>query len=90
MAMRYMLKRKDNITSWMAIGVFAGMCTLWVQSWLEWAYRQTYITVEFYLFAGFLAALPRLDRAIRKRRKMERAKRAWLEQQLTTGHSKIG
>jgi cell division protein FtsW (lipid II flippase) len=84
MAMRYIARRKDNITSWMAIGVFAGMCTLWLQSGLEWAYRQTYITVEFYLFAGFLAALPRLDRAIRKRQKVERAKRAWLVQQLTT------
>ena len=69
MAVRYLLRRRDDITSWMAIGIFAGMMTLWVQSWLEWAFRQTYITVEFFLLAGFLAALPRLERTMRRERR---------------------
>jgi cell division protein FtsW (lipid II flippase) len=75
MGLRYMLRRKDDITSWMAIGIFAGMTTLWVQSLLEWAFRQTYLTVEFFLMAGFLAALPRLERSMRRDRKL---RLAWL------------
>jgi O-antigen ligase len=60
MALRLIVMRIDNIVSWVAIGLFAGMTSLWVQSALEWAFRQTYITVEFFMLAGFLAALPRV------------------------------
>jgi hypothetical protein len=52
----------------MAIGIFAGMVALWTQSLLEWLFRQTYVTVEFYLLAGLLAALPRVARRIRVER----------------------
>ena len=78
MGLRYMLRRKDDITSWMAIGIFAGMTTLWVQSLLEWAFRQTYLTVEFFLMAGFLAALPRLERSMRRERRDRKLRLAWL------------
>ena len=78
MGLRYMLRRKDDITSWMAIGIFAGMTTLWVQSLLEWAFRQTYLTVEFFLMAGFLAALPRLERSMRRERRDRKLCLAWL------------
>jgi hypothetical protein len=61
-----------------AIGIFAGMSTLWLQALLEWAFRQTYLTVEFFLLAGFLAALPRLDRKLRRQSRLERQRRAWL------------
>ena len=60
MAARLIVRRMDNTVSWIAIGIFAGMSSLWIQSSLEWAYRQTYITVEFFMLAGFLAALPRV------------------------------
>ena len=78
MATRIILLRRDNIISWVAIGIFAGMSTLWLQSLLEWAFRQTYLTVEFFLLTGFLAALPRLDRKIRRQSRLERQRRAWL------------
>jgi cell division protein FtsW (lipid II flippase) len=78
MGLRYLLRRKDDITSWMAIGIFAGMTTLWVQSLLEWAFRQTYLTVEFFLMAGFLAALPRLERSMRRERRNRKLRLAWL------------
>jgi hypothetical protein len=82
MAVRYMLRRRDDTTSWMAIGIFAAMVTLWVQSWLEWAFRQTYITVEFFLLAGFLAALPRLERSIRRERRVRKLQQAMQAQAL--------
>jgi hypothetical protein len=67
MALRLIALRRHNLVSWTAIGIFAGMTGLWLQSMLEWAFRQTYITVEYFLLAGFLAALPRLDRQIQQR-----------------------
>jgi len=78
MAVRYLLRRRDDITSWMATGIFVGMTTLWLQSLLEWAFRQTYLTVEFFLMAGFLAALPRLERSIQRERRNRKLKLAWL------------
>lgn len=61
----YIAQRRDDITSSMAIGIFAGMVALWTQSLIEWLFRQTYVTVEFFLLAGLLAALPRVARRIR-------------------------
>jgi len=78
MGIRYLLRRQDDITSWMATGIFVGMITLWLQSLLEWAFRQTYLTVEFFLLAGFLAALPRLERSMRRERRNRKLRLAWL------------
>ena len=85
MAVRYMLRRRDDITSWMATGIFAAMVTLWVQSSLEWAFRQTYLTVEFFLLAGFLAALPRLERSMRRERRDRKLRRVWLAYAMAQG-----
>jgi hypothetical protein len=82
MAVRYLLRRRDDITSWMATGIFVGMITLLLQSWLEWAFRQTYITVEFFLMAGFLAALPRLERSMRRERRARKRQLAMRAQAL--------
>ncbi len=78
MALRIILLRRDNLISWVAIGIFAGMATLWVQSLLEWAFRQTYLTVEFYLLAGFLAALPRVDQTMRRQQRLQKVQRVLL------------
>lgn len=75
MAAWIIFKRHDSMVSHVAIGIFAAMTALWVQSMLEWAFRQTYLTVEFFMLAGFLAALPRVQRQeakIRRRYKMQR------------------
>jgi hypothetical protein len=82
MAVRYLRRRRDDITSWMATGILVGMITLLLQSWLEWAFRQTYITVEFFLLAGFLAALPRLERSMRRERRARKLQQAWQAQVL--------
>ena len=78
MALRIMSRRMDNIVSWIAIGIFAGMLSLWIQSSLEWAFRQTYITVEFFMLAGFLAALPRVLRQMSVARNRRVTRRAYL------------
>ena len=79
MAFRLILRRMDNLVSWVAIGLFAGMTSLWLQSSLEWAFRQTYVTVEFFMLAGFLAALPRvLAHKSFQRRRRARQHAWWL------------
>jgi hypothetical protein len=77
MAARIIKLRRNNLISWIAIGIFAGMITLWLQATLEWAFRQTYLTVEFFLIAGFLAALPRLDKKLRRQSRIQRRQQAW-------------
>ena len=61
------IKRENNIVSHIAIGILASMLALWLQSSLEWAFRQTYIVVEYFMLAGFLAALPRVRKKMRAR-----------------------
>ena len=68
LAIRFIAQRRDDLSSSMAIGIFAGMVALWTQSLLEWLFRQTYVTVEFFLLAGLLAALPRVARRTRLER----------------------
>ena len=60
MGIRMVSQRSNNSISIMATGITAAMSVLWLQSALEWLFRQTYITVEFYMLAGILAALGRL------------------------------
>jgi O-antigen ligase len=74
LAASFIRRRRDDVTSSMAIGIFAGMIALWTQSLLEWLFRQTYVTVEFFLLAGLLAALPR----VAKRMRLERARKILL------------
>jgi O-antigen ligase len=69
MGLRSILNRRNDPTVWMGTGIFVGMVGFWLQSSLEWAFRQTYLTVEFFMLAGFLAALPRVARAARLARK---------------------
>ena len=58
--MKYIRRREDDVTSSLAIGITVAMITLWFQSLLEWLFRQTMVTMEFFLLAGVLAALPRV------------------------------
>jgi len=61
---------REGPAAWMAIGILVGMVSLWLQSFLEWAFRQTYLTVEFFMLAGFLTALPRLRRETQRLRRL--------------------
>ena len=73
--LRMVVKRRDNILSFFATGIVVAMFTLWFQSMLEWLFRQTYVTVQFFMLAGFLAALTRVDKQMLRNRKLEFAKR---------------
>lgn len=75
--LRMIGKRRDNTLSYFATGIVVAMFALWFQSLLEWLFRQTYVTVQFFMLAGFLAALPRVDRQMRRERSRELA-RHWL------------
>ena len=77
MALRIILLRRNNIVSWIATGILVAMLTLWLQSWLEWVFRQTYVTVEFFLLAGFLAALDRVDVRMRRTQRMKQRAGFW-------------
>ena len=74
--LRMVRKRRDNTLSYFATGIVVAMFTLWFQSSLEWLFRQTYVTVQFFMLAGFLAALPRIDRQMMKERRLAAA-RQW-------------
>jgi len=45
------------------------MVALFFQSMLEWLFRHTYVTFEFFMVAGFLAALSRVDTDMKKEKK---------------------
>lgn len=69
LGIRQLFSRTDDPPSWMALGIVIGMLSLWIQSLLEWAFRQTYLTVEYFMLAGFLAAMPRVVAATRKQKR---------------------
>lgn len=71
-ALTITIKRENHIVSHIAIGILAAMLALWLQSSLEWAFRQTYIVVEYFMLAGFLAALPRVRKHMRARKPQKR------------------
>jgi hypothetical protein len=74
---KIIMLRRNNIVSALAIGIVAAMFTLWFHSMLEWLFRQTYMTVQFFMLAGFLMALPRVDLATRKKIVMRSARMNW-------------
>lgn len=76
--LREIRKRRNNTITTMAVGIVVAMFTLWFQSMLEWLFRQTYVTVQFFMLAGFLAALTRVDKQMIKHKRTERMKMAWL------------
>lgn len=73
--LRMVRKRRDNTLSFFATGIVVAMFTLWFQSSLEWLFRQTYVTVQFFMLAGFLAALARIDKQMVQERKLAVARR---------------
>jgi O-antigen ligase len=65
----FLSRRRGDLATAVAGGIVIGMVVLWSQSLLEWLFRQTYITIEFFLLAGFLGALPRVSRRLREQRR---------------------
>lgn len=79
---RFLLRRRGDLATAVAGGIVIGMVVLWSQSLLEWLFRQTYVTIEFFLLAGFLAALPRVSREARRCRRRRAATALLLAAQL--------
>jgi O-antigen ligase len=66
LGMQQINRHSDSLASAFAVGITSAMIVLWSQGFLEWVFRQTYITVEFFLLAGFLTALTRVEKASQK------------------------
>lgn len=79
---RFLLRRRADLATAVAGGIVIGMVVLWSQSLLEWLFRQTYVTIEFFLLAGFLAAMPRVSREARRCRRRKVATALLLAAQL--------
>jgi hypothetical protein len=61
-----------------AIGLTTAILVLTLQGGLEWFFRQTYITIEFFMLAGFLVALPRLSAITQRKDKVNKLIRNYL------------
>ena len=79
---KFLLRRRADLATAVAGGIVIGMVVLWSQSLLEWLFRQTYVTIEFFLLAGFLAAMPRVSREARRCRRRKVATALLLAAQL--------
>ena len=60
----------SELASNVAIGLTTAIVVLSLQGGLEWFFRQTYVTIEFFMFAGFLVALPKVSFANNRQRKI--------------------
>jgi hypothetical protein len=60
----------SELASNVAIGLTTAIVVLSMQGSLEWFFRQTYITIEFFMFAGFLVAIPKVSVATNRQRKI--------------------
>jgi hypothetical protein len=61
-AVRFILKRRDSLERVFAIGVLAAFVINWLIGTLEWNFRIIQITVAYFMLAGFLASLDRVER----------------------------
>ena len=60
-------RSESTLISSIAVGITVAVVVLNLQGLLEWFFRQTYITIEFFMLAGFLMALPKVNRSSRRR-----------------------
>lgn len=71
-ALRFILKRQDSLERVFAIGVLAAFIINWLIGTLEWNFRIIQITVAYFMLAGFITSL---DRVERERLKKDRDKK---------------
>jgi len=77
-ALRFILKRRDSLERVVAIGVLAGFVINWLIGTLEWNFRTIQITVAYFMLAGFVTSLDRVERArIEKERNDKRRLALW-------------
>ena len=68
-------RSESSLAATVAIGITVAIVVLTLQGSLEWVFRQTYITIEFFMLAGFLVALPKVSASLKKTRLIEQLKR---------------
>ncbi|MCI0746382.1 MAG: hypothetical protein L0Y58_13350 [Verrucomicrobia subdivision 3 bacterium] len=53
----FLWRRSDAPSRRLGVGIFFGMCGVFLQSLTEWVFRQTAVTFTFHMFAGTVASL---------------------------------
>jgi len=77
-ALRFILKRRDSLERVFAIGVLAAFIINWLIGTLEWNFRIIQITVAYFMLAGFVTSLDRVERErIEKERNGKRRLALW-------------
>ena len=61
-ALRFILKRRDSLERVFAIGVLTAFIINWLIGTLEWNFRIIQITLAYFMLAGFLTSLDRVER----------------------------
>ena len=68
-ALRFILKRRDGLERVFAIGVLAAFVVNWLIGTLEWNFRIIQITIIYFMLAGFVSSLDRVERQRIKNKK---------------------
>lgn len=72
-ALRFILKRRDSLERVFAIGVLTAFVINWLVGTLEWNFRIIQVTLIYFMLAGFVSSLDRVERErINKNRKRRR------------------
>jgi len=61
-ALRFILKRRDSLERVFAIAVFTAFVINWLIGTLEWNFRIIQITLVYFMLAGFVTSLDRVER----------------------------
>ncbi|WP_295454172.1 O-antigen ligase family protein [uncultured Thiodictyon sp.] len=61
-ALRFILKRRDGLERVFAIGILTAFAINWLVGTLEWNFRTLQITLTYFMLAGFLTSLDRVER----------------------------
>jgi hypothetical protein len=61
-AVRFIVRRHDSLERVFAIGIFTAFAINWLVGTLEWNFRIIQITVAYFMLAGFLTSLDRVER----------------------------
>ena len=74
--LRFIWKRRDSLERVVAIGVLAGFIINWLIGTLEWNFRTIQITVAYFMLAGFVTSLDRVERERHKNERNEKRRLA--------------
>jgi O-antigen ligase len=74
MAVSFLWPRVPDPLRRVPVGIFFGLCGVFLQSLTEWVFRQTQVMLSVYLLMGVLASMYHLRK---QERKMEKREQAW-------------